>query len=166
VAAYAVFDIDGVLADVRHRLHALASRPKQWDLFFGLAPQDDVLVEGLELTRTAHSEGLTVVYSTGRPERCRHDTVTWLERHDFPTAPLRMRPDRDRRPARLTKLAVARQLHRDAGVHYLVDDDPAVVQTLRHDGFTVIHATWMQESPSEPEPTQQTLFDAQEQGRA
>ncbi len=36
----AVFDIDGVLADVRHRLHHVAARPKDWDAFFGAAPQD------------------------------------------------------------------------------------------------------------------------------
>ena len=31
----AIFDIDGVVADVRHRLHHLESRPKGWDEFFG-----------------------------------------------------------------------------------------------------------------------------------
>lgn len=30
----AVFDIDGVLADVRHRLPHVQGRPKDWDAFF------------------------------------------------------------------------------------------------------------------------------------
>ncbi len=166
-AAYAVFDIDGVLADVRHRLHALSSRPKQWDVFFGLAPLDDVLTEGLELVRSADAGGLRVVYSTGRPERCRADTLAWLERHDFPAAPLRMRPNRDRRPARVAKLEVARQLHAESAVDYLVDDDPAVVRTLRSAGFTVIHATWMSSADSpagQLDEAQQLLFGVQERG--
>ncbi len=33
----AVFDIDGVLADVSHRLHYLQSYPQRWDRFFGAA---------------------------------------------------------------------------------------------------------------------------------
>jgi hypothetical protein len=35
----AVFDLDGVLADVRHRLHFLDRRPKDWDGFFAAAPR-------------------------------------------------------------------------------------------------------------------------------
>ena len=33
----AVFDIDGVLADVRHRLHFLQCRPQRWERFFSSA---------------------------------------------------------------------------------------------------------------------------------
>jgi hypothetical protein len=116
--------------------------------------------------RTA-AEGLPVVYSTGRPERCRPDTVEWLDRHGFPSAPLHMRRERDHRPGRVTKLAVARSLRANGGVEFLVDDDPVVVAALRHDGFEVIHATWMGESASpadHDDEAQQLLFDLQERG--
>ncbi|MDQ1249123.1 MAG: hypothetical protein QG597_3497 [Actinomycetota bacterium] len=162
-----MFDIDGVLADVRHRLHHLHRRPKRWDAFFGNAPADPVLHDGLAMVLTAADDGLTVVYSTGRPERCRSDTVDWLARQGFPAAPLHMRRERDHRPARVTKLAVARSLRSDGGVEYLVDDDPAVVTTLREDGFVVIHATWMGTADSttdHPDEEQQLLFGLQEHG--
>lgn len=32
-----VFDVDGVLADVTHRLHHLRARPQRWERFFTAA---------------------------------------------------------------------------------------------------------------------------------
>jgi phosphoglycolate phosphatase-like HAD superfamily hydrolase len=169
VARFAIFDIDGVLADVRHRLSAIRSTPKNWDQFFAQAPDDPLLTQGRELLQEQLSLGRHVVYSTGRPERCRAATSDWLAAHELPAAQLFMRPDRDRRPGRLTKLAVARRLRDRRGVDLIVDDDPVVVDALRTDGFDVLHATWM----GEPEPAeeadqqraaQQLLFDLQADG--
>lgn len=167
MSLYAVFDIDGVLADVRHRLEHVRNRPKNWDLFFGRAYLDQPLAQGRALMEQAISSGLKVVYSTGRPERCRADTITWLTTHGFPRARLHMRADTDRRPGRMTKLAVARRLRDAGGVAYCVDDDPVVVEALRADGFRVVHATWMGETDSptaHQDEAQQLLFDLQDQG--
>lgn len=45
----AVFDVDGVLAEVRHRLPHLEGRPKDWDAFFAAAQADPPLTEGVAL---------------------------------------------------------------------------------------------------------------------
>lgn len=69
----AFVDLDGVLADVRHRLHHLTGRRKDWDAFFAAAPHDPLHPEGqaiVEQLRRDHE----VVCLTGRPERCRADT--------------------------------------------------------------------------------------------
>src|SRR3712207_6881076 len=100
VRPLAVFDVDGVLADVRHRLHHVERRPKDWNAFFAAALDDPPLAQGVALAR-ASAEDCDVVYVTGRPERCRADTLTWFARHGLPPGELRMRDDRDRRPARL-----------------------------------------------------------------
>ena len=42
-----MFDIDGVVADVRHRLHFLQRRPKDWPGFFAAAADDPGLAEGI-----------------------------------------------------------------------------------------------------------------------
>ena len=89
----AVFDIDGVLADVRHRLHHLQARPQRWEAFFLAADRDPLLDEGASRLQAAQA-GHDVVYLTGRPERNRELTRSWLERHGLPTGPLHMRPDR------------------------------------------------------------------------
>jgi len=154
---YAVLDIDGVLADVRHRLHHLDGRPKDWDAFFAAAPEDPLLAEGLrraELLAATHE----VVYLTGRPERCRADTDAWFRRHRLPDGRLLMRGDHDRRPARLTKVEALRGLSQERPVACVIDDDERVVLAARQAGFTVELATWMHESAVQ----QDTLFDAQE----
>ena len=52
----AVFDIDGVLADVRHRLHHLQSRPQRWNAFFLAADADPLLEEGAARLRAAQAK--------------------------------------------------------------------------------------------------------------
>ncbi len=49
----AVFDVDGVLADVRHRLRHVERRPKDWDAFFSAAVDDPPLAQGVALARRA-----------------------------------------------------------------------------------------------------------------
>jgi phosphoglycolate phosphatase-like HAD superfamily hydrolase len=140
-----VFDIDGVLADVRHRLHHLEARPQRWERFFQAAGRDPVLVEGVERLRAALADH-DVVYLTGRPERTRRLTEGWLARHDLPTGPLIMREDDDYRPARVLKRAVLRRLAGVREIASVLDDDPAVVRLLADDGWPVELATWLPHS--------------------
>lgn len=149
----AVFDIDGVLADVRHRLHHLEARPPRWERFFQSADRDPVLVEGAERLRAALDE-CDVLYLTGRPERTRTLTEHWLAHHDLPVGPLVMRADDDRRPARWVKRDVLRKLSTVREVVSMLDDDPAVVSLLEADGWPVELATWL--------PHSSTLRSAQE----
>jgi phosphoglycolate phosphatase-like HAD superfamily hydrolase len=149
----AVFDIDGVLADVRHRLHHLEARPQRWERFFHAAGRDPLLEEGARRLRDALRDH-DVLYLTGRPERTRGLTERWLARHDLPTGPLLMRADDDVRPARYLKRSVLRRLSRTREVVSVLDDDPAVVAVLAADGWPVELATWL--------PHSSTLRSAQE----
>jgi phosphoglycolate phosphatase-like HAD superfamily hydrolase len=139
---YAVLDIDGVLADVRHRLHHLERTPKDWSSFFAAAARDPLLPEGAAVAATL-AEGHEVVYLTGRPERCRRDTLAWLTRYGLPAGRLLMRGNDDRRPARQTKLAHLRALSRRAPVAIVVDDDPEVVAAVSAAGWPTLLADWV-----------------------
>ena len=143
---YAVVDVDGVLADVRHRLHHLESRPKDWDGFFAAAPHDPPLAEGLAVSRRL-AEDHELVYCSGRPERLRQATLDWFARHDVPPGRLLLRRDGDRRPARLVKLGILRRLADERPVDVLVDDDAQVCATARAAGFAVLEADWMPSAP-------------------
>ena len=66
----AIVDLDGVVADVRHRLHHLTGRRKDWDAFFAAAPDDPPHPEGLAVVQRLEVDH-DVIYLTGRPERCR-----------------------------------------------------------------------------------------------
>ena len=142
----AVVDIDGVLADVRHRLPYLERRPKDWGGFFRAAPQDPLLEVGRD-TVLRLAEVCEVVYLSGRPEQCRADTEAWFARHGLPTGDLLLRRRGDFRPAKEVKVEVLRQLARRAPVTVLVDDDVAVIEAARAAGFDVLPATWMGEAP-------------------
>ncbi len=143
----AVFDVDGVLADVRHRLHHVARRPKDWDAFFAAAVDDPPLAEGLALAR-ASAEDCDVVYVTGRPERCRADTLAWFRRHGLPEGELAMRAERDHRPARLAKPGLLRRLAAGRPVAVVVDDDQKVCDAYEAAGFRVLRADWMAGAPA------------------
>ncbi|RSS73969.1 hypothetical protein [Streptomyces sp. WAC06614] len=142
----AVFDIDNTLSDTAHRQHFLERRPRDWDGFFGAAPQDPPLARGVALALES-AAACEVVYLTGRPERCRADTLEWLERHGLPVGRVWMRGDRDRRPARTTKVEVLQKLAGSREVRVLVDDDELVCRAARAAGFRVVHADWAAEAP-------------------
>ncbi len=142
-----------MLADVRHRLHHIAGRPKRWDRFFAAIPDDPLLPEGAAVAQRLAVDH-EIVYLTGRPEHTRGDTQAWLTRHALPDGRLAMRREGDRRPARVTKLALLRRLARGRQVTVVVDDDPAVCEALDDDGWRVLRADWM--------PREQPLTDAQE----
>ena len=142
VRPLAVFDVDGVLADVRHRVHHVERRPKDWDAFFAAAVDDPPLEQGLALAR-ASAQDCEVVYVTGRPERCRRDTLDWFRRHGLPEGRLVMRDPGDRRPARFAKPQLLRRLARGRVVAVVVDDDEQVCAAYEAAGWRVLRATWM-----------------------
>lgn len=152
----AVFDLDGTLSDTRHRLHLVAARPKSWKAFFDAAPQDPPLPEGIRLA-LEWAERCELGYVTGRPERCRQDTVDWLRDQGLPTGEVWMREYRDFRPARVAKLALLQTLAERRPVEVVVDDDELVCEAYEEAGFTVVRADWMGPAP--------TLGQAQEEGR-
>jgi hypothetical protein len=167
----AVFDLDGVLADVRHRLHLVEGRPKKWDAFFDAAVADPPLAPGVQLAR-ASAEDCDLVYLTGRPERCRADTLAWLDHHGLPPGPLMMRRSRDFRPSRVAKLEQLRRLATKRTVAVAVDDDAQVCDAYEGAGFRVLRADWMSTAPPPagtsgrtPSPTavQQVLHEVQEE---
>jgi|SRR5947209_3877160 len=147
----AVIDLDGVLADVRHRLHHISSGTKKnWAAFFAGVGDDDVLVEGRAVVDRLAVDH-EIVYLTGRPERTRTATEAWLSEHGLPPGRLLMRADDDRRPARQLKPRLLKSLARGRQVNVVVDDDPAVRKALTEAGWPVLRADWM----AEPQPLHQ-----------
>ena len=166
-----MIDLDGVLADVRHRLHHLQRRPKNWQAFFAAAPQDPPLEDGFFVLREL-AKTYEIVYLSGRPESERRATERWLAEHGAPPGRVLLRRHGDRRPARVTKVEALRRIADRKPVAVLVDDDPAVCAAVEAAGFTVHRADWGREDPADGGPGDRaasgserdaaTLFDAQE----
>lgn len=153
VRPVAAVDIDGTLADVRHRLRHLESHPKDWARFFAAAPRDPLLERGRD-TVSRLAEVCDIVYLSGRPEWCRADTLRWFREHQLPEGELVLRPTGDRRPARLVKVEALDRIAERRVVAVLVDDDPLVLEAARDAGYDVLPADWMPSAPA--------LLEAQE----
>ena len=153
----AIVDIDGVVADVRHRLHYLQSRPKNWDGFFAAAPSDPAHPEGLRLVTTLAADH-EIIFLTGRPERLRRQTVEWLGTHGVGGHQLAMRPDGDHRPAAQVKRDLLLAVAGGRTVGVVVDDDEIVLAALADAGYPTLAARWEQRLPEDS----RALLDAEE----
>jgi hypothetical protein len=143
----AVIDVDGVVADVRHRVRYLDSTPRDWDAFFGAAADDAPLLVGIERVLELAADH-DIVWLTGRPEWLRAVTIAWFEANGLPGGRLIMRRGRDRRPARIVKRGELRRLAAGRTVAIVIDDDPDVVAELTADGWPVERADWLPYSPA------------------
>jgi hypothetical protein len=150
VPVLAVFDIDGVVADVRHRLHHL--RDHHWHRFFDDAESDPLLAEGAALVADLATQH-EIVWLTGRPEWLRDTTSDWLRSHDLPGDELHLRGNGDYRPARTYKVGVLRRLQ-TRGIAAFIDDDGEVVDAALRAGLPAVLADWV--------PRDADLRDAQE----
>ena len=124
----AVVDIDGVVADVRHRLHFIENGRRDWGAFHSAAGTDPVLAEGRELAELLSAEH-EIVWLSGRPEWLRPLTEAWLAEHGLPAGPVLLRGNYDHRPAATFKLGV--------------DDEDLVIEALTGAGFPAVRADWL-----------------------
>lgn len=140
--SWIIFDIDGTVADCRHRQTHVEKDVPDWEAFFAASNVDAPLPEGVALAFEHAADG-HLLWLTGRPERYREITVQWLQAHGLPTTHLHMQPDSDMRPAAVFKAERIQQLAAERHILLVVDDDDLVVTTLRAAGWPVQHAQWM-----------------------
>jgi phosphoglycolate phosphatase-like HAD superfamily hydrolase len=133
----AVFDIDGTLADVSERLHHIRTKPKNWDAFFSAMAQDKAIASVVRLCNLLHDAGVRVVLCSGRPERYRTETATWLAREGVRFHELRLRRDGDRRSDTIAKREMLAGIERTR-VLFIVEDRSSVVQMWRAQGFVCL----------------------------
>jgi hypothetical protein len=153
----AIVDLDGVVADVRHRLHHLEG-PKRWQAFFEAAVDDPVHPEGRAIVERL-AEDHEIVYLTGRPGWLEPATRAWLDDHGLGGHGLVMRPERDRRPAAVVKVELLETLAAGRVVGMVVDDDRRVVAAMQAAGFPTFHADWERRALDE-----QRALDAAQEG--
>jgi len=129
-----VFDVDGTLADVTHRLPLLMS--KDWDAFFAACGGDAPIHQGLAALLSFYNAGHEIELWTGRPERVREKTEQWLALHAWPVRgwTLRMRADGDHRPDHEVKPEYLKQCPRRPFL--IFEDRASMVQEWRSRGLT------------------------------
>ena len=120
-------DIDGTVANNDHRQHFLEDK-KDWDGFFEALDKDEPIYPIINKVIAENKSGREVIFLTGRPERYRETTKTWLEKYfDFKLNIL-MRKDNDQR----NKLIIKREIF-DSNFSYneiscIYDNDQSLIE--------------------------------------
>lgn len=75
-----VFDLDGTLANLEHRLHLIQSKPKNWRAFNAGISQDKPIYQIILVARALFYAGNRIIFASGREgtERTRNATRAWL----------------------------------------------------------------------------------------
>lgn len=76
-----IFDLDGTLADIEHRLHYIKGPKKDWKSFFAACPDDTPIESTLKTLTALRKGGAEVWVWTGRSEEVRTETLSWLQKH-------------------------------------------------------------------------------------
>jgi hypothetical protein len=98
-----IFDIDGTLADLTHRLHHIQKTPKDWTGFFSDCADDSPIPEVVKVAQSLSAEGHEIVYSTGRSEDIRRLTDEWMDKYHIPVGEMFMRKAGDHREDNVVK---------------------------------------------------------------
>ena len=78
-----VFDIDGTIADITHRRHWVATKPKNWAAFNAGIVNDTPYDDIVELARMFWAKGYQIILCSGRGMEQRHVTIKQMERFGF-----------------------------------------------------------------------------------
>ncbi len=136
----AIFDLDGTLAVIEHRLHYIASKPKRWDRFFRACVDDAPNRPVIELAQTLRAAGWEIWIWSGRSDVVRAHSETWLTTHVGIDATLRMRRDGDHQAdVTLKESWLLGLVSADrARLRFIVDDRASVVAMWRRHGITCL----------------------------
>lgn len=130
-------DIDGVLANINHRLPYMTMR--EYDKFYSdeEIAKDSAFTMGCHLLESLQTEHCFRTYLvTGRNEDCRKATEEWLDKHMINYDFLRMRTAGDYRPSMTIKKELVKKIMKENELYemsyYFLDDDPSNVKRVEN----------------------------------
>jgi FMN phosphatase YigB (HAD superfamily) len=128
-----IFDIDGTLLDISHRLHHVKKDPPDWESFFAAQKDDKPRHHVLQMMRL-YSPHYHVVLASARPIVYMEMTEAMLRKFGAVYDTLLMRGNHDTRPSRETKLDQLKFIRLRFDPVFAVDDEPEVVKMWRENG--------------------------------
>lgn len=132
-----LFDLDGTLFDLEHRLHHIQKDPKDWDAFFRACVDDKPISHMMSIARRLRQprDGIEVVYISGRSDVVWKETRKQLKQYAL-YGPLYMRKAGDHRPDYKVKFELLQAVKRDGYEPIMAFDDRSqVVQMWRENGI-------------------------------
>lgn len=146
-----IFDIDGTLADLTHRLHHIKRQPINWDAFFAACVDDKPIQPIHDLARLVVAQGYKLILVSGRSDQVREQTEAWLAAHGVPHQELHMRKAGDYRQDTIVKSEILDAiLAAGHEIAFVVDDRPSVVAMWRSRGLTCLQCRdWQEDAPAD-----------------
>jgi len=137
-----IFDIDGTLLDIQHRVKFVRDQPKDWKTFRDpeLKKNDKPIRPVIFILNATLLAGFRVVIASGRLKSEEEDTRKqlrlWIP--DIDSLPFYMRSDSDYRPDDEVKKGMLIKMREDGYNPSMVfDDRPSVVRMWRAEGLVV-----------------------------
>lgn len=139
-----IFDIDGTLTDTSHRQHFMQGKKKDHKSFHDAAEDDPPIQPVVDLCKMHLRDYSFVFFVTGRPERIREQTLSWLSKHlGLPVLSLDsllyMRKDKDHREDPVFKAEVyEKYIKPNYDVQFVVEDRTMCVEMWRDLGLVCL----------------------------
>lgn len=131
-----VFDLDGTLANIEHRLHFIQGDEKDWNGFYAACTSDKPIPEMIRLfrdLRNLNDDNQEMVVLTGRSDAVRQETGIWLSDNKIHETRLVMRKTRDYRPDHIIKEEWLKQ-YGAGNIICVFEDRKSVVDMWRRNG--------------------------------
>lgn len=133
-----VFDIDGTLSNLDHRLHHIYKTPKDWSTFKTLIPFDKPQEDIIWLTHCFKNYG-SVIICSARDGSNRKETIEWLIDNNVYFDDIFMREAKDYRDDGIIKKELLEQITTEWGKPFMwFDDRNRVVNSIREEGIRVL----------------------------
>lgn len=134
-----VFDLDGTLADITHRLHLIKQKPPDWPSFYRSCVSDTPKAWVIDLLNMCRKQGDILILS-GRSDEVEGYTRDWLIENHIWYDYLVMRKAGDYTPDHVLKAEMMDSFltDKDFEVQFIVDDRQRVVDMWRSKGFKVL----------------------------
>lgn len=130
-------DIDGTLADGRHREHFVVGEKKDWDSYYSLLENDSPIDAVVRWVRELYKDH-TICLMSGRPDTYQLKTMIWLMLNSIPYHWIFMRGGGDKRPDIQIKGDFLKHLPKEK-IAFAIDDRPCVIREVwRANGVRVI----------------------------
>jgi hypothetical protein len=133
-----IFDIDGTLADISHRLHFIQEKPADWRGFFVACPEDKPISEVIEIAK-ALAPRHSIKLITGRSDEIEQQTSLWLNQQGIFFSDLLMRKSGDHREDSVVKAELLDRLltYATEPIAGVFEDRKQVVDMYRAKGLRV-----------------------------
>ena len=134
---FIIFDLDGTLCDISHRLHFIQGKKRDYDAFHEACDKDAPKTAIIEMLNLFRGRAKLEIWS-GRSDRVKGKTLEWLDRNNIPPYLLtNMREAGDRSSdVELKRSWLRRSIAEGDRPDLVFEDRTRVVDMWRSEGIT------------------------------